>query len=110
MRRSISTAAVCEGLVFISDFAGFLHCLDFVTGKPYWTYDMLSAVWGSPYAADGKIYIGNEDGDILIFQAGKELKKIGQISMGNAIYSTPVAANGVLYIMSRNELFAISAK
>jgi outer membrane protein assembly factor BamB len=110
MRRSISTAAIQDGLVYISDFAGFLHCLDIASGKPYWTHDMLSAVWGSPFAADGKIYIGNEDGDILIFQAGKELKKLGQISMGNAVYGTPVAANDALFIMSRNELFAISAK
>lgn len=110
MRRSISTTAIEGGLVYISDFAGFLHCLDFSTGKPFWTYDMLSAVWGSPLAADGKIYVGNEDGDIFIFQAGKEAKKLGQIGMGNAVYSTPVAANGVLYIMSRNELFAIGAQ
>jgi outer membrane protein assembly factor BamB len=52
--RSISTAAVADGLVYISDFKGFLHCLDAKTGKPYWTFDMTSPVWGSPLAADGK--------------------------------------------------------
>jgi outer membrane protein assembly factor BamB len=107
IRRSISTAAIAEGLVYIADFAGFLHCLDVASGKPYWTYDMLSAVWGSPLAADGKVYIGNEDGAIFIFQIGKEQKKIAEIDMGKAIYSTPVAANGVLYIMTISELYAI---
>jgi outer membrane protein assembly factor BamB len=110
LRRSISTAAVLDGLVYISDFAGFVHCLDIASGKPYWTHDLLSAVWGSPFAADGKIYIGNEDGDIVVLQAGKELKKLSQINMGGAIYSTPVAANDVLFIMTRNELFAIHTK
>jgi outer membrane protein assembly factor BamB len=110
IRRSISTAAITEGLVFISDFTGFLHCLDATTGKPYWTYDMLAAIWGSPFAADGKVYLGDEDGDVAVFVAGKELKKISEISVGSAVYSTPVAANGVLYIMNRMELYAIANK
>jgi outer membrane protein assembly factor BamB len=108
IRRSISTAAIADGLVYISDFSGFLHCLDMNSGKPYWTYDLLSAIWGSPLVADGKIYLGDEDGDVVVLQAGKELKKISQNNMGSAVYSTPVAANGVLYIMDRAELYAIS--
>jgi outer membrane protein assembly factor BamB len=107
IRRSISTAAISEGLVYISDFAGFLHCLDVASGKPYWKYDMLAAIWGSPMVADGKVYLGDEDGDIAVFQAGKQLNKISENSMGSAVYGTPVAANGVLYIMSRSVLYAI---
>jgi hypothetical protein len=30
------------------------------------------------------------------------------IDMGDSVYSTPVPANGVLYIMTRSELYAIS--
>lgn len=110
IRRSISTAAIADGLVYISDFSGFLHCLDVNSGKAYWTFDMLAAVWGSPLAADGKVYLGDEDGDVVVLRAGKELKKIAEINMGSSVYSTPVPANGVLYIMSRTELYAIADK
>ena len=110
IRRSISSAAISDGLVYISDFTGFLHCLDIATGTPYWNFDMLAAIWGSPYVADGKVYLGDEDGDVVVFQAGKELKKIFETNMGSAVYSTPVAANGVLYIMNRSELYAIQTK
>lgn len=95
-------------MLYISDFTGFLHCLDLQSGKPYWNYDMLAATWGSPFAADGKVYLGDEDGDLVVFQAGKEQKKIAEIGMGDAIYGTPVAANGVLFIMTRTTLYAIS--
>jgi outer membrane protein assembly factor BamB len=107
--RSISTAAVADGLVFISDFKGFLHCLDSGTGKPHWTFDMTSPVWGSPLVADGKVYVGDQDGDVAVFKASAEMKKISTIDMGNSVFSTPVPANGVLYIMTNSELYAISA-
>jgi outer membrane protein assembly factor BamB len=108
IRRSISTAAISDGLVYISDFSGFLHCLDLKTGKPYWTFDMLAAVWGSPLVADGKVYLGDEDGDVIVLRAGKELNKVAEINMGSAVYSTPVPANGALYIMLRSELYAMA--
>jgi outer membrane protein assembly factor BamB len=107
--RTISTAAVADGLVYVSDGRGSLHCLDVKTGKPYWTYDTMAPVWGSPLVADGKVYLGDQDGDVVVLKAGTELKKIAEIDMGSSVYSTPVPANGVLYIMTRSDLYAIVA-
>ncbi len=109
IRRSISTVAVAGGLVYAADFSGFLHCLDAATGAPQWTFDMLAAVWGSPLVADGKVYLGDEDGDVVVLEAGKALKKLAEMNMGSAVYSTPVAANGALYIMNASRLFSIAA-
>ncbi len=72
IRRSISTAAIADGLLYIPDFSGFLHCLDAKTGQVYWTHDMFAAVWGSTLVVDGKVYLGDEDGDVVVLQAGKE--------------------------------------
>jgi outer membrane protein assembly factor BamB len=108
IRRSISTAAVHEGLVYFADFSGFVHCLDAKTGQPYWTHDMFAAVWGSTMYIDGKIYIGDEDGDVTVLQAGKELKVLAESNMNSSVYSTPVPANGVLFMNSRNQLFALA--
>ena len=109
IRRSISTAAVVDGLVFIADFSGFLHCLDAATGSPHWTFDMLAAVWGSPLVADGKVYLGDEDGDVIVLEAGRTMKKLAEPNLGSAVYATPVPANGVLYVMNRSQLVAIAA-
>lgn len=110
IRRSISTGALNNGILYYADFSGFLHALDAQTGKPYWTHDMLAAIWGSPIAIDGKVYLGDEDGDVAVLQAGKELKVIGEMSMGSSVYSTPVPANGALFIINRNQLWALAVK
>jgi outer membrane protein assembly factor BamB len=108
IRRSISTGAIYNGLLFYADFSGFLHCLDVNTGKPYWTHDLLSAVWGSPMVIDGKVYLGDEDGDVVVLEASKEKKLIATMNMGSSVYATAVPANGTLFIMNRNELWALA--
>ena len=101
-RRPLSTASI-----YIPDFSGFFHCLDAKTGQEYWVHDLTSAIWGSAIVVDGKVYIGNEDGDVVILQAGKEKKVLATMNMGSAVYGTPVPANNTLFIMNRNQLFAL---
>ena len=73
---TIGTAAVHDGLVYISEERGYLHCLDAKTGAHYWDHDFKAGVWSSPYYVDGKIYIGNDDGDVVIFEQGQIPKKV----------------------------------
>ncbi len=108
IRRSISTASIQDGILYYPDFSGFLHCLDARTGKAYWKHDMLAAVWGSTLVADGKVYLGDEDGDVVVLLAGPKLKVLAEMNMGSSIYSTPVPANGVLFIANRNQLWALA--
>jgi outer membrane protein assembly factor BamB len=109
IRRSISTGALYNGILFYSDFSGFLHALDAKTGQPFWTHDMFAAIWGSPMVIDGKVYLGDEDGDVTVLNADRTMKVVAESNMGSSVYSTPVPANGAIFIVNRNELFAISA-
>lgn len=110
MHRTICTASVYNGLCFIPDFSGYLHCLDANTGKVYWNYDMEAEVWGSPMSCDGKVYLGDGDGNVRIFAAEKQMKLIAEHNMGASVFGTPVIANGTLYILSMQKLFAIQEK
>jgi outer membrane protein assembly factor BamB len=110
IRRSISTAAIADGLVYVSDFSGYLHCIDAKTGQEYWNHDLLAAVWASPFLIDGKVYLGDEDGDVVVMAHGKEKKLLAEMNMGSAVYGTVVPANGVLFINNRSQLFAIANK
>ncbi len=108
IRRSISTGSIYNGILFYSDFSGFLHALDIKTGKPFWTHDMFAAIWGSPMVIDGKVYLGDEDGDVTVLAADRTNKLIAESNMASSVYSTPVPANGTLFIVNRNELFALA--
>ncbi|MBC7528829.1 MAG: PQQ-binding-like beta-propeller repeat protein [Chthonomonadaceae bacterium] len=107
IHRSLSTPAIYNGMVFVPDFSGFVHCLDAETGKPNWVFDSKSHIWGSALVADGKLYVGTEDGDVLILEANKTLKEVGRIDMKAPILSSPVVANGTLYITTQTHLYAI---
>lgn len=110
IRRSISTGAYKDGILYYADFSGFLHALDAKTGKPYWTHDMLAAVWASPVIIGDKVYLGDEDGDVVVLQHGKEKKLLGEMNMGSSVYCSVVAAHDTLFIANRNQLFAIAPK
>src|SRR5690606_32536675 len=80
------------------------------TGKPYWTYDLFAQCWGSPLIVDGKVYVGDEDGDVAVFEhdpSGEAKEPLVEINMTNSAYSTPVVANDVLYISNKSTLYAI---
>jgi outer membrane protein assembly factor BamB len=112
MNRTISTAALDQGLLFVPDFSGYLHCFDAKTGKRHWVYDMEAAMWGSPMIADGKVYLCDEDGDVAIIPVSDKLdeEKIVTNNLGSACYSSPVFSNGTLYVVTREKVFAISEK
>jgi outer membrane protein assembly factor BamB len=67
---------------------------------------MKSHMWGSTLVADGKVYCGDEDGDFVVFAASKEMKILSQVNLGAPVYSTPIVADGVLYVHSNTHLFA----
>ncbi|HUG19148.1 MAG TPA: PQQ-binding-like beta-propeller repeat protein, partial [Planctomycetaceae bacterium] len=114
MHRAVGTTTIKDGLLYIADFSGIVFCIDAKASDEkknptiYWTHDMLSPAWGSPLVVDGKVYIGDEDGDLTIFKHSKEKEKINEIYMEDSIKSTPIVANNVLYIMTLRSLYAIT--
>lgn len=110
IHRSISTVSIdpTNGLLFVADFSGFVFCLDAETGKKYWEYDTKAHIWGSTLVGDGKVYFGDEDGDVTVMASSKEKKILSEVNMGAPVYSTAIVANGTMYIGTQTHLFAIA--
>jgi outer membrane protein assembly factor BamB len=110
INRNISTAAIADDLVYVADFSGYVYCFDANDGTLYWSHETYSHIWGSCLVADGKVYVGNEDGDLLCFKHGKEKELLHTSNFIAPIYTTPVAANGTLFVQTHTHLFAIEKK
>jgi outer membrane protein assembly factor BamB len=61
----------------------------------------------SPVAADGKIYISSEDGDVFVVKAGPAYELLATNSMGQVLMATPAISNGVIIIRGLKDVFAI---
>lgn len=112
MHRTLGNVAIKNDLVLIADFSGILHCVDareVLEGKPvvYWTHDLLAAAWGTPLIVEDKVYVGDEDGDVLIFALSREKKLISEQNINHPIQTTPIVANDTLFINSTHHLIAI---
>ncbi len=116
IERSMSTPAIVNDLLFTCDYRGFAYCFDALTGEKYWEYDTFGHIWSSPLVADGKVYVGTEEGELIILGATKKLNVIrGEseenpdlmaVEFNGPVYASPVAANGVLYIGTQSHLYA----
>lgn len=138
--RTLSTACVVDDILYIAETAGFVHCLNAKTGKRYWIYDTKSAIWSSCYYVDGKVLLGNDNGDLYVFRHDpkpetiddldpkapnpmaarafrfakrKEVEQkylLSKIEFPTSIRTTPCVAGGVLYVATENSLYAIGKK
>ncbi|RJP35584.1 MAG: pyrrolo-quinoline quinone [Candidatus Omnitrophota bacterium] len=102
-----STPAISDGLVFITDCGGLVHCVDAKTGTAYWTHDTGGEIWASPLVADGKVYVVNKRRDFFVFAANREKQVINTIRMDSPMAGAPTAANGVLYVPTMKNLYAL---
>ena len=78
--RTLSTACIVDDVVYIPELAGYVHCLDANTGKKFWQFDAKSAIWGSCFYVDGKVYLGNEDGDFFVFRHDPKPETLDEVA------------------------------
>lgn len=64
----------------------------------------------SPVAADGKLYLCNEDGAVAVVAADRTFRHIATNDMGQPIMATPALSRGVMFVRTMNDLFAIGRR
>jgi outer membrane protein assembly factor BamB len=108
--RVMATPIEKDGLLYVADVGGTVHCLDAATGALVWKHDTNAAIWGCVLLADDRLYIGNEDGTMTVLRTGRRKEVVGQIEMDAALYSPPALVGDALYLATAKQLYLIAAK
>jgi outer membrane protein assembly factor BamB/precorrin-6B methylase 2 len=107
--RTMSTVAIHDGLVIAPEVEGYVHCLDARTGRRYWTHDVQESLAASPLIVDGKVYVPILSGEVCVLALEREKRVLAVNDVDEAGYSSPVFANGVLYIATGSRLLALQS-
>jgi alcohol dehydrogenase (cytochrome c) len=97
--------------VFLAASDAVLMALDARTGRTVWSTTVADNRAGhymslAPLVADGKVHISTENATLWVLAAGRQKQVLGDVELNGSALSTPVAANGVLYVMTARSLYA----
>jgi outer membrane protein assembly factor BamB len=107
------TPLVYNGILYVLSNSGLFDAYNLKTGDEVYRQRLATVGSGfsaSPIAADGKIYLTNEDGEVLVIAAGDKFNHIATNSMGELLMATPALSEGVMYVRSSQSLFAVGSK
>jgi outer membrane protein assembly factor BamB len=107
------TPLAYRGRLYILANNGVFDAYDPVTGKEIYRQRLPlvgSGYSSSPVAADGQLYLSNEDGEMLVVEAGATFKHLATNSMGEPIMATPALSDGVMFVRGASTLFAIGRR
>jgi outer membrane protein assembly factor BamB len=108
--RVVGTPVAKDGLLYVGDVGGTIHCLDAATGAHLWKHETNDAIWGCLLLAGGRLYVGNVEGSMTVLRAGRRKELLAQIEMDAPLYSRPALVGDALYLATANRLYLIEAK
>jgi outer membrane protein assembly factor BamB len=107
------TPLAYRGILYVLANNGVLDAYEIATGREIYRQRLPligSGYSASPVAADGRIYLSNEDGDMLVIQAGSTYRHLATNSIGETLMATPALSGGVMYVRGSRTLFAIGRR
>jgi outer membrane protein assembly factor BamB len=107
------TPLIYNGILYVLANNGTFDAYNLKTGEELYRQRLPlvgSGFSASPVAADGKIYLSNEDGEILVVAAGEKFSHLATNPIGELLMATPAISEGVMYVRSAASVFAIGRK
>jgi outer membrane protein assembly factor BamB len=107
------TPLAYKGVLYVLANNGVFDAYDLASGEEIYRQRLAhlgSGFSASPVAADDKIYLSSEDGEMLVVRAGRTFESIASNSMGELLMATPALSDGVMYVRSSASLFAVGRR
>jgi len=104
------TPLIYNGHLYVIGNQGILDCYELVSGQEIYRRRIPHQGGGfsaSPVAADGRIYLSSEDGDIFVVKAGAAFELLAANPMGERLMATPALSAGRMFVRGERHLFAV---
>jgi outer membrane protein assembly factor BamB len=106
--RVVATPIAADGLLYLADVGGTVHCLDAATGAHIWKHETHEAIWGSLLLAGDRLYVGNLEGRMTVLRAGRRKELLAEIQMDAPLYSRPAVVGDAMYLATKSRLYLIA--
>lgn len=105
----MSTPVVYGDYLYLGSSSGILRCFHAKTGEKIYEKRLGSgaSMIASLVAGDGKIYCASENGNVYVVAAGPEFEVQSSNAMGHPCFASPAISEGVIYLRTTDNLFAI---
>ncbi|HYP14078.1 MAG TPA: PQQ-binding-like beta-propeller repeat protein [Bryobacteraceae bacterium] len=106
----LQTPVVYGDLIYASTGQGIFKAYEARSGRKLYEERLGTggSFTSSPIAADGKVYVSNEDGRTFVIKAGPKFELLANNDLGEPILSTPAISEGVMFIRTPANVVAIS--
>ena len=107
------TPLIYRGLLYVLDNYGIFDAYNARSGEEAYRQrlpNIGSGFSASPVAADGKIYLSSEDGEISVIAAGTQFRQISANDMRESLMASPALSEGVMYVRSSKSVFAVGRR
>jgi outer membrane protein assembly factor BamB len=108
----IPTPVIYKDQLYVLGINGVLTAYDVRTGQR--VYQQRVGAGGSfsasPVAADGKLYISSEDGDVSVVKAGPTYELLATNAVGQVVMATPAISSGMIIVRGVKDVIAIGQK
>ena len=106
----VASPVCSNGLLFIATSYGALACYDAKTGTKYWSKEDGPGFYSSPVIADNKLYTFDTSGKMKVYEVGKAEKLLGEGNAGEKMTTTPVFADGKMFVRTPNFIYCVGKK
>jgi outer membrane protein assembly factor BamB len=104
------TPLVYGGILYVCSDNGILTAYEAATGARVYQHRISPSAGGfsaSPVAADGRIYLASEDGELFVVRAGRTFELLAANPLGEVTMATPAISGRLLIVRTRGHLLGI---
>lgn len=103
----VPTPVAHGDLLFLWGDTGVVQCLDLPAGDVHWRERVGGRYFGSPVRVRDRLYCISREGVVVVLAAAKEYNLLAEIDLEEPSHSTPVIADGVMYLRTFGHLMAL---